>query len=124
MSVPSFQIRKQESYDNIISSNKHSTSSRKYQIISRQKSYLNNLKIFKNNALPNIYTLGKKNLSSNTNFDETINNSKLNLELYAKFKNYKLLKKISMKKNLIRPLKFENIQTKQILTKINNKNDT
>ena len=29
-----------------------------------------------------------------------------------------------MKKNLIRPLKFENIQTKQILTKINNKNDT
>ena len=124
MSVPSFQIRKQESYDNIISSNKHSTSSRKYQIISRQKSYLNNLKIFKNNALPNIYTLGKKNLSSNTNFDETINNSKLNLELYAKFKNYKLLKKISMKKNLIRPLKFENNQTKQILTKINNKNDT
>ena len=86
MSVPSFQIRKQESYDNIISSNKHSTSSRKYQIISRQKSYLNNLKIFKNNALPNIYTLGKKNLSSNTNFDETITTKLSSIDLGKKKK--------------------------------------
>ena len=123
MSVPSFQIRKQDSYDNVLYSNKHSNSSRKYQIISSQNSYINNLKIFKNNPLPNIYTLGKKSLCSNTNVDETINNTKLNQDFYSKLKSNKLLKKISIKKNLIRPLKFENLDTKQILTKLNNKND-
>jgi hypothetical protein len=124
MSVDLFQIRKQDSNDNLLYSNKHSNSSRKYQIINRHNSYKNNVKILKNNPLPKIYSLGKKNLNSNTNIDESINNIKLNPDLYSKIKSNKILKKISMKKNLIRPLKFENIQTKQILTKINNKNDT
>ena len=120
MSVDLFQIRKQDSYDNLLYSNKHSNSSRKYQIINRHNSYKNNVKILKNNPLPKIYSLGKKNLNSNTNIDESINNIKLNPDLYSKLKSNKILKKISMKKNLIMPLKFENINTKEI---INNKND-
>ena len=120
MSVDLFQIRKQDSNDNLLYSNKHSNSSRKYQIINRHNSYKNNVKILKNNPLPKIYSLGKKNLNSNTNIDESINNIKLNPDLYSKLKSNKILKKISMKKNLIMPLKFENINTKEI---INNKND-
>lgn len=119
MSFHQFQLKKQESAENILFTKLNKMNSRKNLAITRQKSYIDNLKISKNNVLPNIYTLGKNELNTKTIFEESNNENKKLSFFHPKLKSNKLIKRISFKKSIIQPLNFFNVNTKQNITKSN-----
>lgn len=121
MSIYQMNFKKQESMDNIFCFKTNKNLSRKYMVANKQNSYVNNLKISKNNILPRIYPI-KKNNSNVKSINERENqNINDDLNTILKLKNNKTIKKLSIKHNLKKSLNSINPDSNNLISQ--NMND-
>jgi hypothetical protein len=124
MSLYQLNFKKQESMDNIFLFKKNKINSRKYMVANKQNSYVNNLKVSKNNILPKIYPIKKNN--SNVKSNNEKENLQINdyLSSILKLKNNKLIKKLSINQNIKKSFNPINTNSNNLISQnLNDKNE-